>query len=62
MSMKKFRGVVQFIHPGAEHMVVADGWWREDVELKNFEQELPLDKPVKFLNDLLKKGRRKETR
>ena len=48
MSMKKFQGVVQFIHPGAE--------------LKKFKQELPLDKPVKFLNDLLKKGRRKETR
>jgi len=38
MSVKKFRGVVQFIHPGAEHKVDADGWtpWNLTMHKRKF--------------------------
>ena len=40
MSMKKFQGVVQFIHPGAEHKVGADadagGWWQGGCRAQEF--------------------------
>ena len=38
MSMKKFQGVVQFIHPGGEHKVDSDGWtpWNLTMHKRKF--------------------------